>query len=46
MCTHNSGITKFKNEKSDLSLMQDNLDSGTQKTNETKENYKVSIQLK
>ncbi|XP_060858740.1 MATH and LRR domain-containing protein PFE0570w-like isoform X2 [Metopolophium dirhodum] len=46
MCTHDSGITKIKNEKSDLSLMQDNLDSGTQKTNETKENYKVIKTLK
>ncbi|XP_029342951.1 uncharacterized protein LOC100569481 [Acyrthosiphon pisum] len=46
MCTHNNGITKFENGKSDSSLMQDNLDSGTQKTNETKENYKVLQTLK
>lgn len=46
MCAHNSEITKFETKKSDLSLVQDNLTAGTQKTNETNENSKVSIQLK
>lgn len=46
MCAHNSEIKNFETEKSDLLLMQDNLTAGTQKTNETNENSKVSIQLK
>jgi len=43
MFEHNSGITKFESEKSDLSLKKDKLATDTLKTIKTKENSRVRI---
>jgi len=43
MFEHNSKITKFESEKSDLSLKKDKLAADTFKTIKTKENSRVRI---